>query len=258
MELWQRIKQRIAYGILNLQRRSFRSLKQGLVGLQHPGVMPRIQFLNTLGRARALADRHGFRFSLAVFTIPAPHFTSTLRTLTHLTFKRKRTTDDIGWLEKDLLGLYLPYTSSADAWTLVGDILAHFPDKAPIPHCSMYDYPPTPSDDSGSDRDDSTQRDIPSQGSPARRGLFGSEAVARKGTRGQGSEHAKKVETTTTLDSFLWHSMPRWKRGLDILGATLALVLLGPLMLVIAAGIKLTSQGEVVFRQQRAGLGNKH
>jgi lipopolysaccharide/colanic/teichoic acid biosynthesis glycosyltransferase len=43
------------------------------------------------------------------------------------------------------------------------------------------------------------------------------------------------------------------KRVFDLLGASLALLLLAPLMLAIAAAIKLDSRGPVFFRQQRVG-----
>jgi lipopolysaccharide/colanic/teichoic acid biosynthesis glycosyltransferase len=43
------------------------------------------------------------------------------------------------------------------------------------------------------------------------------------------------------------------KRMFDMLGASLALLLLSPLMLAIAAAIKLDSRGPVFFRQQRVG-----
>jgi len=43
------------------------------------------------------------------------------------------------------------------------------------------------------------------------------------------------------------------KRLFDLLGASLALLLLSPLMLAIAAVIKLDSRGPVLFRQQRVG-----
>ena len=43
------------------------------------------------------------------------------------------------------------------------------------------------------------------------------------------------------------------KRVFDLLGASLALLLLSPLMLAIAAAIKLDSRGPVFFRQQRVG-----
>jgi lipopolysaccharide/colanic/teichoic acid biosynthesis glycosyltransferase len=43
------------------------------------------------------------------------------------------------------------------------------------------------------------------------------------------------------------------KRGMDILGSLLLLALLSPIFLVIAAAIKLTSRGPILFRQQRIG-----
>jgi lipopolysaccharide/colanic/teichoic acid biosynthesis glycosyltransferase len=44
-----------------------------------------------------------------------------------------------------------------------------------------------------------------------------------------------------------------FKRTIDVLGSTLALLMLGPLFLLIAVAIKLTSKGPVLFRQQRVG-----
>jgi lipopolysaccharide/colanic/teichoic acid biosynthesis glycosyltransferase len=47
------------------------------------------------------------------------------------------------------------------------------------------------------------------------------------------------------------------KRFLDIVGSLVALVVLSPLMLLIAAAVKLTSQGPVLFRQTRIGQGGE-
>jgi len=47
------------------------------------------------------------------------------------------------------------------------------------------------------------------------------------------------------------------KRLLDLTLASLALVILSPLLALIALSIKLTSRGPVLFHQQRAGLGGK-
>jgi len=44
------------------------------------------------------------------------------------------------------------------------------------------------------------------------------------------------------------------KRATDLLFASLALLLLSPLMILIALGVKLTSKGPVLFRQHRYGL----
>jgi lipopolysaccharide/colanic/teichoic acid biosynthesis glycosyltransferase len=47
--------------------------------------------------------------------------------------------------------------------------------------------------------------------------------------------------------------IPLWKRLVDLTCIFLALPLLGPIMLVIGAGIKLVSRGPVLFKQQRVG-----
>jgi len=47
------------------------------------------------------------------------------------------------------------------------------------------------------------------------------------------------------------------KRGLDLIGATVGLLLLWPLMLLIACAIKLDSSGPVLFVQERAGKDGK-
>jgi lipopolysaccharide/colanic/teichoic acid biosynthesis glycosyltransferase len=43
------------------------------------------------------------------------------------------------------------------------------------------------------------------------------------------------------------------KRGMDVVGASLALLVLSPVFALLAAAIKLTSKGPVFFRQQRVG-----
>jgi len=47
------------------------------------------------------------------------------------------------------------------------------------------------------------------------------------------------------------------KRCIDVLGATVGLILFGPLMLVIALAIKLTSRGSSIFAQERYGLNKR-
>lgn len=48
------------------------------------------------------------------------------------------------------------------------------------------------------------------------------------------------------------------KRMLDVVGASVALVLLSPVMLVVAGLVKLSGPGPVVFKQRRVSLGGQH
>jgi exopolysaccharide biosynthesis polyprenyl glycosylphosphotransferase len=47
------------------------------------------------------------------------------------------------------------------------------------------------------------------------------------------------------------------KRAVDLVGATLAVVLLAPVFLAVAAAIKLTSVGPIIYAQDRCGLRNR-
>ena len=52
-----------------------------------------------------------------------------------------------------------------------------------------------------------------------------------------------------------WYGL--MKRGIDIVGATVALILAAPLFLASAVAIKLSDGGPVLFRQERCGMGNR-
>ena len=51
--------------------------------------------------------------------------------------------------------------------------------------------------------------------------------------------------------------MPAWKRGIDLVGATLGLLFLSPLLVLVAVAIVLESRGGPIFRQTRVGLGGR-
>ncbi len=48
-----------------------------------------------------------------------------------------------------------------------------------------------------------------------------------------------------------------FKRGIDILFSLIALLVFGPLLIIIALLVKLTSKGPILFKQKRLGYGNK-
>lgn len=50
---------------------------------------------------------------------------------------------------------------------------------------------------------------------------------------------------------------PLWKRGMDVLGAAMGLVIVSPLLAAIAIAIMLDSRGGPVFRQARVGRGGR-
>ena len=44
------------------------------------------------------------------------------------------------------------------------------------------------------------------------------------------------------------------KRAMDVIGSLAGLLALSPLLLIVAAAVRLSSRGPALFRQQRAGL----
>ncbi len=64
-------------------------------------------------------------------------------------------------------------------------------------------------------------------------------------------------ESAGSVEALLARPSPMWKRVLDVTGAGIGVVLASPLMLFAYVGIKLTSPGPVIFKQERAGLGGR-
>ncbi len=58
----------------------------------------------------------------------------------------------------------------------------------------------------------------------------------------------------TPMDSLGWSAC---KRGLDIIGSLVIILLLSPILLITAIGVKITSPGPVFFKQERVGKNRK-
>ncbi len=59
---------------------------------------------------------------------------------------------------------------------------------------------------------------------------------------------------TTPLDNVLWRMI---KRGMDVAGALVLILLTSPLMLFAAIGVRLSSPGPILFKQERVGRDKK-
>lgn len=67
--------------------------------------------------------------------------------------------------------------------------------------------------------------------------------------------HTKLIDLRVTpLDEPVWAMT---KRTMDIVGAAVLIVLFSPIMLAVAVGVKLTSPGPILFRQERVGKNKK-
>lgn len=138
---------------------------------------------------------------------------------------RLRTTDELGWLDRLTVCAILPGTGLEGACKVVEDVAVELASSNHPLLTTIYTHP------SGGSR-------------PLHFGSIHEES----------SPTPARVLGMSTL--FI-QPLPLWKRGLDIVGALFGLVLCLPLFLLVAAAIRLTSQGPVLFTQKRAGLGGK-
>lgn len=75
--------------------------------------------------------------------------------------------------------------------------------------------------------------------------------------RGETNARTQMNVVMEPLENLLMLPHPPWKRCLDVMGSLFGLIVLGPVMLLVAVLIKLTSPGPVLFRQIREGHGGQ-
>jgi len=194
---------------------------------------------------RMRVDRNGSVVSLLLFAPPATENSPRdIHRLERRMAGRLRLTDTAGWLRDSRLGVLLPDTPEAGAWKVAEDLCAAY--GADRPACEVVVYPDP--DDRGDDPPSGVD-DQPRPGAlvAAGGGSFDAGSPSSFGTR----------VNATGLDLLLARPLPVWKRTIDILGASLGLVLASPVIAVGALAVKLTSPGPALFVQEREGLGGR-
>jgi lipopolysaccharide/colanic/teichoic acid biosynthesis glycosyltransferase len=200
-----------------------------------PGNLPamlrsRSRTRTILQRERSRADRTGDVFSvLALSPRPPRNRPSEFRKLARLLKRRLRSTDEVGWLDRERLAAVLPSTPLAGAQKVVDDVQSLAAPSLGQLDVTVYSYP-----------------DPPKLSDPARETVHDCEV-----------QSATSIQNIAPMEPLFFVPLPRWKRMLDVAGATFGLIALSPLLLSVAAAVKLSSPGPVLFRQRRTGHGGK-
>jgi lipopolysaccharide/colanic/teichoic acid biosynthesis glycosyltransferase len=206
-------------------RSSLRLTPAGRFGLE-----PAPWFHHSLRRERARADSTGRELVLVLFT-PRQRIRAeqTNARVAEILRQRLQATDEAGWFDEFRIAV-LSFEASVDrAWRIADDVCLAFSSDVMPPICEVFAYPSSfPSNDAadGSAKCDSD----------------GDETSGRR---------------VRWLHKVFVQPLPVWKRALDLLGASLGLMLLAPLMLIVSVVVKLDSPGPVLFRQRRTGRGGK-
>jgi lipopolysaccharide/colanic/teichoic acid biosynthesis glycosyltransferase len=224
-----------------------------------PGICSAKRFQTMLEGERCRADRNGHEFSLLVLDvrrsdenhIQIPH-------LAHVLIDRVRSTDRVGWLDNRRIGVILPYTSEAGAWRLADDVCQAMADRAAPPECSVYTYPSGRDGENGEHSEQLHFADLsPEWKTTSPEGFSMSAEHASSPNNGFASQQSRADtvrnghEVANSPELLFARRLPLWKRGMDIVGASLALIVLSPLLLLVGLIIKIVSPGPIIFRQER-------
>ena len=179
------------------------------------------EFRRAIDEERMRVDRNALRFSLVVFDCGTHGCASRTRQLSMECNKRLRMIDRAGFLSSREVGVLLPGTDATGAHKVGSDIADRVQVNGDSLPRKIYVYPGNALPVSPNNSDETTAAAI----------------------------HC--------ADALLIEPLPRWKRMLDIVGASLGLILAAPVITAAAMAIKFTSPGPVLFTQVRAGLGGR-
>ena len=242
------IKYRVMASLSFIQRSL--SIKNNLYGIHSS-----VEFKKRIAAQRNISNRGQYEFSLLVYSTTTDGFTWEPRVVREMV-KRIRSVDEIGWIDNQRIGFVLPYTSVDGAEKLASLISNAIKDSVQPLEYFIYNHPSKTYVNSDGQRH---QMDI--------EGLFSLEF--------QDDESCDEIENSdtggvVTVDEVTQSRMPLedfhllsgitapiWKRGMDIAGAVVCLILLSPIMLLTAIAVKISSKGPILFKQDRIGLGMK-
>jgi len=200
----------------------------------------RLDFM--IQRERDRADRRGIPFCLVTFTQENGRQSDLQKQLAPICLRRVRLTDDVGQLDRGRIAVLLPDTDEQGAWKVAHDISRTYETSTNEPRLEIEVrvYPEQRRRDQGGDNGDSGQR----RRLPATTTNATPETTAPTASR-----------VVSPLEPSLVLGTPFWKRTIDVLGATFGLLLLSPVLLVAAVGVRLSSKGPIFFLQERDGRG---
>ena len=183
------------------------------------GIYPEHELQDLIMYEQARADRTGERLTLVLCDLRR---LKNRRSATHRVIREfarsVRRTDHLGWFSKSELGVLLPLTGRQGAEHFVRNLDLNGSGEEVT--FSIHCYPD----------------------SWLENGSF--DAGSGSGSNGQDP-------------GVFTRQIPVWKRTLDIVGASIGLLVLMPLFILVGLYIKIVSPGPVLFRQKRIGLAGR-
>ena len=203
-----------------------------------------------LQRERMRSDRGNSTFALLTLTYSHPLRTSELQVLSEVLTTRIRATDDAGILADDRVGIILPETPVEGAWKLANDLMVLLPQPLRNAACDVFTYPNSDDPFDGIEEESTVAEPSVRESAAAQNGARHAPAASTMAIR-------RTHQPARSMTTLFVRPLPLWKRAIDVAVSGAALVALSPLLLAVAAAIKLTSHGPIIFRQRRDTLGGR-
>lgn len=237
--------------------RCFRRIRVHLQLRDIQNIYPQKRFQRMVLRERTRADHNNHLISLILFDIAPKENNGTLvPNLLTLIAKGLRSAGKSGWFDREHIGVLLPDTNRCGAIQIVEDICSLVKTTVPPLGYRVYTYPVQwPPNDSGHETPTYFVGSHSQSQSKKCQGVCINGVGDNLPNTQQSSANAPPngLDLLKLIEPFFVHSMPFWKRMIDLFGALLALVVLSPLMVLIALFIKIVSPGPVFYKQERIG-----
>lgn len=203
-------------------------------------IYPEEEFKKLIRREQARADRGGKEFSIVVFDLKSRDKNKGLYTnLIKRISQRIRLTDDIGWFDSKHPAVLLVDVRVKDAWNVALDIKRSISREGTQIGFRIFSYP----------------SDMFSNNDSGRFSKNGS-GRALSEIPGEDAPSFRRPESGNP-DLLFTPSLPLWKRSIDIIISSIAILICFPLGLLAGLMIKTVSPGPVFFRQERLGFRGK-
>lgn len=209
-----------------------------------------------LRRERTRADRSGLPLTMLLVGYDGrPETTcSNAATIVRMMQDRARITDEVGWFDQNTGFAVLPDTPVAGGRRFADTVRGQLKGRGIETSFAIYQYVPD-TDRSNPDDTDQGPGGHPLKPTPTQRSAPAGRVRHQKVPALAMSRH--RLQQAQPLSTFLTRRLPRWKRATDLAVAGSAFAVSLPLWALAAAAIKLDSPGPVIFKQKRAGLGNR-
>jgi lipopolysaccharide/colanic/teichoic acid biosynthesis glycosyltransferase len=204
------------------------------------------EFTRVVAKERMRCDRHRFQFGLLTLCLRCekPDLAKTTGRAAKVLHRKLRLTDEKGLMRDGRICVLLPMTDTVGSQKVLQMLVEEFGKSNIYFKSELFVYPNERFFDHDQSQDQETREGelvelVSSVLSDGR----------RDDRRAEADEPASPVPM-----QMLSAPYPRWKRGIDIAGATFGLVVASPVILVAAAAIKATSTGNVFYTQERTGF----